>query len=62
MQLGEEARTTPNHIDLRLKMMLKVEKEEVVVGAKILVRKEPSRSLLPRARESKWRKLLAQKV
>ena len=62
MQLGAEARTTLHHIDLKRKLILKVEKVEVAVGANLLVRKELSLSLPPSLGENKWPKLLVLRV
>ena len=62
MQLGAEARTTLHHIDLRRRLILKVEEVEVEVGANLPVRKELSLSLPPSLGENKWPKLLALRV
>ena len=62
MQLGAEARTTLHHIDLRRRLILKVEEVEVEVGANLPVRKELSLSLPPSLGENKWPKLLVLRV
>ena len=62
MQLGAEARTTLHHIDLRRRLILKVEEVEVEVWANLPVRKELSLSLPPSLGENKWPKLLALRV